>query len=147
MWRDMSTLTRVIVGGAFVIAIPYMLAVGFMFSDIGRVIFIDGPDHSRQIRAEADLHILAVALQTFNQSYGFYPDSLKALTGDPNDPRLDPWYGGVLPDDVVPVDPWGNQYVYATPGADGEPFTLESYGRNGLDGGDGHDADIESWRL
>ncbi len=40
--------------------------------------------------------------------------------------------------------PWGNDYVYISPGVDG-PFDLYSLGADGAEGGDGTDADI-SWR-
>jgi len=39
----------------------------------------------------------------------------------------------------VPLDPWGNEYVYDV---DGRSFTLVSYGADGERGGEDVDADI-----
>jgi general secretion pathway protein G len=46
-----------------------------------------------------------------------------------------------LPRDV-PLDPWGNPYVYTVPGEDGKPYAILSYGKDGRPGGEGDDADI-----
>ena len=43
-----------------------------------------------------------------------------------------------LPIDI-PLDPWGNEFVYDS---DGREFTLLSYGPDGEQGGEGDDADI-----
>jgi general secretion pathway protein G len=47
----------------------------------------------------------------------------------------------------VPVDPWGNPYVYIAPG-DVNPsgYDLFSYGADGRAGGEGEDADILGWQ-
>jgi general secretion pathway protein G len=42
----------------------------------------------------------------------------------------------------LPKDPWGNPYVYTSPGTNGAPFDLMSYGADGQLGGTGNDADI-----
>ena len=42
-------------------------------------------------------------------------------------------------------DPWGNPYLYASPGRNSE-FDLWSHGRDGKEGGEGPDADITSWQ-
>ena len=46
----------------------------------------------------------------------------------------------------APVDPWGRPYEYAHPGEHGV-FDIVSFGRDGMPGGDGEDADIGSWEL
>ncbi|MDH3383454.1 MAG: type II secretion system protein GspG, partial [Deltaproteobacteria bacterium] len=50
--------------------------------------------------------------------------------------------GGYL--DRVPKDPWGNVYVYVSPGTQGD-YDISSYGADGVAGGEGEDADINSW--
>ena len=52
--------------------------------------------------------------------------------------------GGYLP--KVPADPWGNPFVYVSPGTHGD-FDLLSYGSDGEGGGEGKSADIESWNM
>jgi general secretion pathway protein G len=46
----------------------------------------------------------------------------------------------------IPKDPWGNEYVYLSPGVNGD-YDLSSYGPDGEPGGEGMDADINSWEL
>jgi general secretion pathway protein G len=48
---------------------------------------------------------------------------------------------------TVPKDPWGNPYLYTSPGADGREYDIISYGRDGKPGGEGPDADIASYTL
>jgi len=45
------------------------------------------------------------------------------------------------------LDPWGNKYIYLSPGVHSKDYDLESYGKDGEDGGTDNDADIESWNL
>lgn len=49
---------------------------------------------------------------------------------------------------VLPVlDPWGNLYVLLVPGQENRAFDIISYGEDGNAGGEGENADIESWNL
>lgn len=43
----------------------------------------------------------------------------------------------------IPKDAWGNDFIYVTPGPNGMPFDLVSKGADGVDGGDGNNADIK----
>jgi hypothetical protein len=61
-----------------------------------------------------------------------YPDdlnTLKAYTGTNNLPLK---------------DPWGKPFIYVYPGLHGD-YDLVCYGKDGVEGGDGLDADITSW--
>jgi general secretion pathway protein G len=49
--------------------------------------------------------------------------------------------------DKMPLDPWGNKYVYISPGVHNKDYDLQSYGKDGEQGGTGDNADIESWNL
>ena len=46
----------------------------------------------------------------------------------------------------VPPDPWGHQYVYKYPGEHGDEPDIESFGADGQPGGDGINADVQSWK-
>ena len=50
--------------------------------------------------------------------------------------------GGYLSE--VPLDPWGREYLYLSPGEYGE-IDIYSLGADGLPGGDGQSADIGNW--
>ncbi|MDO8131148.1 MAG: type II secretion system protein GspG, partial [Candidatus Brocadiales bacterium] len=43
-----------------------------------------------------------------------------------------------------PKDPWGNEYIYTYPGANGD-YDIVSYGADGNTGGDDEDKDVASW--
>ncbi|MEE9258826.1 MAG: type II secretion system protein GspG, partial [Nitrospinaceae bacterium] len=45
----------------------------------------------------------------------------------------------------VPKDPWGNPYIYRSPGEHGD-YDLLSYGADDAEGGEGTDLDIVSWK-
>tara|TARA_Y100000768_G_scaffold388293_1_gene383362 strand:+ start:5483 stop:5932 length:450 start_codon:yes stop_codon:yes gene_type:complete len=48
---------------------------------------------------------------------------------------------GFLKDGNIPNDPWENEYGYES---DGRTYTIISYGQDGMEGGEGVDADISS---
>jgi len=77
------------------------------------------------------------ALDTYRLDLGTYPGKLDDLRSGTS-PR---WDGPYLPKDV-PLDPWGNPYVYSIPGSDGKPYDLKSYGPDGKEGGEEDDKDI-----
>ena len=52
--------------------------------------------------------------------------------------------GGYLAKRQIPVDPWGNPYLYLNPGNNGE-IDIYTLGRDGRPGGEGLDADIGNW--
>jgi general secretion pathway protein G len=91
--------------------------------------------------AKAQIEALVRALDAYRLDMGNYPDSaqgLQALVVRPADAAK--WNGPYLQKDV-PLDPWGHPYLYKFPGAQHE-FDLISYGRDGVPGGTGEDADL-----
>mgnify|MGYP005646112801 FL=1 len=86
--------------------------------------------------ALSQISALEAALDTYRLDVGQYPDSLEGLVE--NDSGRAAWNGPYLRREV-PLDPWGNEYVYDS---DGRGFTLVSYGQDGERGGEGDDADI-----
>ncbi len=99
---------------------------------------------SQRDTARAQLDAFAKALDTYRLDVGTYPPSefgLRALTERP--PGASKWNGPYL-QRGIPLDPWDQPYVYASPGRSGE-FDLLSFGKDGKPGGSGDDADI-SWR-
>ncbi|MDD9890118.1 MAG: type II secretion system major pseudopilin GspG [Gammaproteobacteria bacterium] len=86
--------------------------------------------------AMSQISSLEAALDTYRLDVGEYPDSLEGLRD--NDSGRASWNGPYLRRDI-PLDPWGNEFVYDS---DGREFTLLSYGPDGEQGGEGDDADI-----
>ncbi|MBA7605889.1 hypothetical protein ES703_13024 [subsurface metagenome] len=92
------------------------------------------------------------ALKLFKLDNGFYPSTeqgLKALIEKPTTGReVKNWKeGGYLEAKEIPLDTWGNPYVYLSPGVHNKEYDIVSYGADGAEGGEGNDADIQSWAL
>ncbi|HDS16240.1 MAG TPA: type II secretion system protein GspG [Proteobacteria bacterium] len=94
--------------------------------------------------ARAQIELLGTALDSYRLDNDVYPSSeqgLQALRTQPDGAKN--WDGPYLPKDI-PKDPWGNDYVYKSPGDHGD-YDLSSYGVDGQPGGEGDNADINSW--
>lgn len=53
-----------------------------------------------------------------------------------------------FPDNEVPTDAWGNAFQYFSPGTHGDhPYEIVSLGKDGKEGGEDANADIQSWNL
>ena len=93
--------------------------------------------------AKANMASIANALDMYKLDNNRYPTTdqgLQALVEKPAEARN--WNpAGYLSGSKVPEDPWGNEYIYLSPGIDG-PYDLLSYGADGAEGGEGFDADI-----
>ena len=110
---------------------------------------IENVDRARVARAQSDIRAVQTALDLYRLDNFKYPTTeqgLQALVKQPNDPSITNYRAeGYLP--AVPKDPWNNPYQYASPGADGKPYEVLTFGRDGKPGGDGYDADISSTSL
>ncbi|MFQ6079605.1 MAG: type II secretion system major pseudopilin GspG [Thermodesulfobacteriota bacterium] len=107
------------------------------------------PEEARRTKAIMDIKAIETALNLYRLDNGVYPSTEQGLEALVTKPTI-----GVIPKDwkeggyldKAPKDPWGNPFVYLSPGLHKE-FDLESYGADGVDGGEGKDADIENWNL
>ncbi len=92
--------------------------------------------------AKADIDAtVSLALDLFHMDTGRYPtteEGLVALNQNPS--LLSDWHGPYLK--RVPKDPWGNSYIYQSPGTHNSDFDLSSTGINGITG---DDDDIHNW--
>ncbi|MBN1764029.1 MAG: type II secretion system major pseudopilin GspG [Sedimentisphaerales bacterium] len=123
-----------------VIVILGLLATIIMPKILGR------PEQARRAVAEIEIKNLEATLALFKTDTGRFPTTSEGLGVLVNNPGI----SGYAPDgylDKTPKDPWGNNYIYICPSVQGKYFDLESYGKDGEDGGTGEDADIESWNI
>ncbi len=107
------------------------------------------PEEARRVKAQVDIKSIETALSMYKIDNGSYPSTeqgLAALVKKPTTgdiPRK--WREkGYLA--KVPKDPWGNEYVYLSPGSSGD-YDLMSYGSDGEPGGEGKYADVNSWEI
>lgn len=106
-------------------------------------------DEARVTAAQADIATLSQALDLYrldNKRYPTTDQGLEALVAKPGSaPEPRNWNpAGYMKGGQIPLDPWGNEYRYLSPGAHG-PYDLYSLGADGKEGGSEYDADITSW--
>ncbi len=86
--------------------------------------------------AHTQIQAFKTALDAFEIDNGFYPAGNSGLNALIQPPANSPsWKGPYL--DKVPLDPWGNQYMYSYPGKiNPSGFDILSMGPDGRVGGD-----------
>jgi len=100
---------------------------------------------AKQSAAKAQIELFGSALDAFRLDTGRYPTSEEGLNALRENPSgLDTWQGPYLPKEI-PKDPWGRPYIYKCPGDHGE-YDIISYGADGVEGGEGENADVVSWK-
>jgi general secretion pathway protein G len=102
--------------------------------------------------AKVQIKSIESALDGFKLDNGFYPTTdqgLNALIKKPEVGRIpDKWKeGGYLKPARIPKDPWGKDFLYFAPGNEGREYEIVSYGPDNEQGGEGKNADIESWKI
>ena len=96
--------------------------------------FFGHVDKAMQQDTQAQIELLGQALDLYRLEKHKYPstdDGLKAIAS--------------YLKKEVPKDPWGNDYVYISPGEHGE-YDLLSYGADNVEGGEKTNRDIVSWK-
>jgi general secretion pathway protein G len=118
---------------------------------IGLIMGLVGPrvlnylTESKAKAAKIQIESFASALDLFFLDIGRYPSSSEGLTALVQRPgAVASWNGPYVKGGTIPNDPWGNPYVYRSPGQHGI-YDLISYGSDGQEGGTGAAADITSW--
>ncbi len=108
-------------------------------------------DDAKIQTTKTQIRSLESALKLYKLDNGVYPTTeqgLNALVAKPTVGVAPKNYkeGGYLESKQVPKDGWGNDYIYVSPGENGD-YDLYSYGADGVKGGEGKNADINSWDL
>jgi general secretion pathway protein G len=121
-----------------------MVIIGLLAGLVGPRLF-GKVDSSKVETARTQIKMLKSALGIMQLDVGVMPPpevGLKWLVEAPaNEPARSRWKGPYV-DGAMPLDPWGNPYVYSVPGPGGQPFGILSYGADGREGGEQLNADI-----
>ena len=109
------------------------------------------PEEAKQLKAKMQIESIETALKMYKLDSGMYPDTdqgLQALIEKPEVGRTPAKWreGGYFEKRKLPKDPWGNPYLYLSPGVHGD-YDLLSYGSDGVPGGEGKDKDINNWEI
>ena len=99
-------------------------------------------EEARIAAARADINAnISIALDLYELDNGKYPETeegLAALLAKPGSSAK--WKGPYIK--KVPLDPWGRNYAYRSPGDHNIDYDLYSYGPDGQEGGDDN---VSNW--
>ena len=103
---------------------------------------------ANETSAKAQIANIGAALDSYRLDNGAYPTTEQGLAALWEAPTIDPprnWRGPYLRK-AIPADPWGNPYVYVSPGqVNPNSYDLLSLGADAKPDGEGENADITSW--
>ncbi len=127
-----------------------VLIIGLLTGVVGFQIFAQ-VDKGRVVAARSQLTMLEGGLESYRMDNGRFPNTEQGLDSLFNAPTSEPaprnyQPGGYLKGGREPLDPWGNAYLYESPGEHNEhSIDIWSYGADGQPGGEGVDSDIGNW--
>jgi general secretion pathway protein G len=96
--------------------------------------FFGHVDKAMQQDAQAQIELLGQALDLYRLENHKYPSTDESLLAIASYLKKE-----------IPKDPWGNDYVYISPGEHGD-YDLISYGADNVEGGEENNRDIVSWK-
>jgi len=103
---------------------------------------IIGKAEGAKVKAAASqVSRLSMAVESYYLDTGTTPDSLDQLVEESG--GVGGWNGPYVKPSSL-KDPWGREYEYRYPGDHGD-FDIYSLGADGQPGGEGKNADINSW--
>lgn len=127
-----------------------VLIIGLLTTIVGAVVFSQ-VDKARVTTASTQIKQLEAALDFYRLDNGRYPTTDQGLEALVRRPTIAPEPRNYRPEGYlsggsVPLDPWGVDYQYESPGTHNtRRFDLWSLGADGTPGGDDTDADIGNW--
>jgi len=112
--------------------------------------FFGRTEQGKIAAARAQIENMSMALDNYQLDNGYFPSDeqgLKALVEKPSGrPSAANWRGPYIKAREVPLDPWGNEFVYQSPGkVNTQWYDLLSLGKDGREGGDEDAADIANY--
>ena len=135
-------------GGFSLVEILVVLVImGLLISVVAPTV-LNQADDARVQKVHADFKAIETALKIYRLDNYVYPSTEQGLEALVTASTLDPEprnfkTGGYLPE--LPIDPWGNPYLYLSPGENGE-YDLYTLGVDGVSGGEGPNKDLGNWK-
>ena len=127
-----------------------ILILGLLAGIVGPRLF-GQTDQAKQTKARVQIENFSSAIKMYKIDNGQFPTTeqgLEALVVQPQSGNIPKKWkkGGYLAKKQIPKDPWGNDYVYLSPGVN-DDFDISSYGEDGTPGGEDNNKDIKSWEI
>lgn len=117
-----------------------MVIIGLLVGYVGPRYFAQ-IDKSEVKAALAQIDGLEKAVEQYRLDVGRFPTNEQGLDSLFVRPVSEPRWQGPYLKKMPPPDPWGNPYVYITPGPNSD-FQVISLGKDGAPGGEGDAADV-----
>lgn len=124
-----------------------LVIIGMLAGIVGPKVF-GNLQKAQENRVKADFSNFASALKLYKLDNFKFPSTeqgLEALVSKPSIPPEPKNYKADGYMERLPLDPWGNEYLYLSPGENGV-FDIYTYGADGIAGGEGENADIGNWQ-
>jgi general secretion pathway protein G len=142
-------MTRSSPGFTLIEILVVVLIIGLLSAVLATNLIGRADDAKIQLAA-TQIRNLEQSLELYRLDNGRYPTGEQGLaalvrepTSEPRPRRYPP--GGYVKRDAL-QDPWGAPYEYVFPGENNShSFDLSSFGADGLEGGEGNNADIANW--
>lgn len=100
---------------------------------------------SKSKTAILQIEELSSALDLYRLEVGSYPTTEQGLIALVEQPAgMDQWNGPYLRKKTIRLDPWGESYIYQSPG-ENDAFDISSLGADKSPGGEGEARDILGW--
>ena len=120
-----------------------LVIIGLLAALVGPVLY-QRINPAKESVARAQMESFMTALDSYFLDVGKFPtpqQGLAALRAKPDGESG--WKGPYLKKEI-PNDPWGNPFIYRSPGRNGG-YEISSYGADGKEAGENANADINSW--
>jgi len=139
-------------GGFTLIELLVVILIITILGSVVGVKLAGKPHEARHAATVAQLQNFTLALKLYQMDNGTYPTQRQGLQALVAPSALEPQprrfpTEGYLERRELPLDPWGNPYVYLIPGSGGETYEVLSYGADGQPGGTGEASDISTAAL
>ncbi len=134
-------------GGFSLIEIMVVLVILGILAALVAPNVMQGVDKALVTQAKTDMKSIETALKLYKMDNFIYPRTEQGLQALVSKSDISPVpknfkSGGYL--DKLPKDPWGADYIYISPGDHGA-FDIYTLGQDGVQGGEGLDADLGNW--
>lgn len=138
--------------GFTLIELLVVIAIITILAGVVTVNLVRKPAEARVAAAKLQIKQLQTALNVYRTEQGRFPtqeQGLDALVRMPDREPIPKAYprDGYLDGTRVPLDPWGNSFIYIAPGRNGESYEILCYGSDGEPGGEDDATDLSSSSL
>ena len=132
---------RSLAGGFTLVELLLVLVILALIGGLVLPGIIGKAEGAKAKAAASQVSRLSMAVESFYLDTGTTPESLEQLVDEPG--SVGGWNGPYVKASSL-KDPWGRDYEYRYPGDHGD-FDIFSLGADGQPGGEGKNADINSW--